>query len=747
MQFTPRYVITHPFALLLSLMLLGLTNSHAQAQAQANGPWTDPWITKVTGISKGQEVSGTVYIETHVKDLDEDADYDLRYEVEGPSGFIYTARSLPFKLKGDAGWDTTQATPGEYLLNAYLVRNHRIIAFRRINFTVVESPDQTRITDVQGVEEGQHLTEPTSVRVFVEGATPTRVTFNLNGPAHLWHAERYDPYFMLGDHNVWQVDEYPEGAYALTITTYLDDNATDTHTINFHIGEGTEDPIVPLPTPIDPPAVVDGDPDTGPLPDGYDRGFLGMNLAEVNYYSREWAFVDVMKFARPWLPTSAGSATPWDSGQTLKLNSDGYPILSAGQAAHTHMFIDSNGAYPAGRYVCTFDGDGDIAFDWDARAVSRSSNRIEVDVDPTNQGIYVRINRSNPNNPVRNLRLWMPGFENADSSFHPLYIERLKPFSVIRFMDWMRTNTSDIVTWSQRPKHTYYSQGVGDGVALEYMIELCNELGADPWFCMPHLADDNYVRQFAQQVKQSLRPDLNVYVEWSNEVWNSQFPQHKWVQEVTNSDSLSLPFRQRWAREADRDFDIWRSVFADQSDRVIRLAVGQKDNPWVTEQLAKEMDGQFDAISCSTYFGITREQMPQLSASTTADQILDWALHEMSRSLRRNYQAHGQLARGWSDTLNRNIPLIGYEGGQHYTADGGSPPWAKALLEAQRHPKMYQAYLANLEEWKNAGGSLFTAFNFIDIPDKWGAWGQLEYMDQNIQDAPKYRALLEYNPN
>src|SRR5690606_11347464 len=129
----------------------------------------------------------------------------------------------------------------------------------------------------------------------------------------------------------------------------------------------------------------------------------------------------------------------------------------------------------------------------DAREVNRRKNRVTADVKPTNQGIYLRIDSSNTSNPVRNVKVWLPGFEDAKSPFHPLYLQRLKPFSVIRFMDWMRTNGSDIVSWGNRPKPNYYTQGTPDGVALEYMIDLCNELGADPWFCMPHLANDRYV--------------------------------------------------------------------------------------------------------------------------------------------------------------------------------------------------------------------------------------------------------------
>ena len=88
----------------------------------------------------------------------------------------------------------------------------------------------------------------------------------------------------------------------------------------------------------------------------------------------------------------------------------------------------------------------------------------------------------------------------------------------------MHTNGSEIRTWDDRPKpdDATFSK---KGVALEVMIDLCNRQQADAWFCMPHLADDDYVRNFARTVKEQLDPSRKVYVEYSNEVWNSQFPQ------------------------------------------------------------------------------------------------------------------------------------------------------------------------------------------------------------------------------
>lgn len=55
------------------------------------------------------------------------------------------------------------------------------------------------------------------------------------------------------------------------------------------------------------------------------------------------------------------------------------------------------------------------------------------------------------------------------------------------------------------------------GFPLEWMVTLANHVGAAPYFNLNHMSDDDYHRSFAQQVKATLRPDVKVYVEWSNE--------------------------------------------------------------------------------------------------------------------------------------------------------------------------------------------------------------------------------------
>ena len=59
-----------------------------------------------------------------------------------------------------------------------------------------------------------------------------------------------------------------------------------------------------------------------------------------------------------------------------------------------------------------------------------------------------------------------------------------------------------------------------DGFPIEVLVALANKLNVNPWFCVPHMADDDYVRKFATYVRDNLRSNLVAYFEFSNEIWN-----------------------------------------------------------------------------------------------------------------------------------------------------------------------------------------------------------------------------------
>lgn len=137
------------------------------------------------------------------------------------------------------------------------------------------------------------------------------------------------------------------------------------------------------------------------------------------------------------------------------------------------------------------------------------------------QGMWVVLRATNPANPVRNLRIVPKAFENVSDRqpFHPWVLKDLERYSVLRFMSWLNTNSDAAPrSWQQRVTPQSDSQTGPGGVAWEYIVRLCNQLGASPWVNIHHLADDAYVESVAQYLKSELRSDVKVYVEHSNEV-------------------------------------------------------------------------------------------------------------------------------------------------------------------------------------------------------------------------------------
>jgi len=76
------------------------------------------------------------------------------------------------------------------------------------------------------------------------------------------------------------------------------------------------------------------------------------------------------------------------------------------------------------------------------------------------------------------------------------------------------------------------------------------------------------------------------------------------------------------ANQIKADFDIWSDVFSAQPSRLIRVVAGMAANPTgVTEPLLQNMDGKFDAVSVTGYFGLSSGQRASFNSSTTGADI------------------------------------------------------------------------------------------------------------------------------
>ena len=511
---------------------------------------------------------------------------------------------------------------------------------------------------------------------------------------------------------------------------------------------------------------------------------VGMNLENVVDWSPAWTFTDAFQSSRPWIAQAvdvASGAGRWDVGDTHPL-----PVNAKGEITHFETWTENGrqfrhqaatllfrdvGNYASGTYHAQWEGKGTVSFGFDARVLSTTTgpdgiHRAELAVVPTSAGILVRIEATDPADPVRGIHVWMPDWKGksfagevwkpgaAFSPFHPLFLERLDPFSTIRFMGWQETNGSTVrgVADARPADAARQSSGPGgspsepkvNGVSIEQMVQLANDLDADPWFNMPPRADDGYVRAFAQTVRDRLEPGRKVYVEWSNEIWNWGwgFDGARVVDELaTRPEYSGLDHWQVAGREAKRDLDIWSDVFAGQTSRLVRVAAGQAANEWIVNRVASAMGGSFDVLAIAPYILPTDQQRATYTAATTVDTILADCRTAVDTAIDWT-RRHKTLADTWSKTLGRPIGLVAYEGGVHLDSRGS--PAQQAFYDASNDRRMGDLYRQYLQGLAAAGMSLYVDFQFTGQSgaSAWGDFAKLHAMDEPVVSAWRYAAVV-----
>ena len=527
---------------------------------------------------------------------------------------------------------------------------------------------------------------------------------------------------------------------------------------------------------------------------------LSLGLAGINDWSVQQPFLDVMKTARPWVGHLPGQWGGWghdDLAQAGVLSADGWPTALPAELTGISTLIltdlPANAMGVAGRYMLTYQGSGALKIEGRAQIVDSRTGHITFDFIPGDGGVLITLTAIDRADPIRDIvvvrtaraELLMQG-----AVFNPDWLARIRGVAAIRFMDWMATNNSPLAHTADRPKPGDYTYA-RIGAPVEVMVQLANELAADPWFTLPHLSDDDLVRVYAQIVHDQLDPTLTAHVEFSNEVWNWQFAQSKWAED---QGKLRWGQDQTWvqfyALRAAEVADIWADVFKDAPQRLVRIVavqtgwLGLEDQilnaPLVVAEGRNPPVDSFDAYAVTGYFSAllgadekyvalkgwliqsatAAKDAATAQGLTGQDALAFVALHkyDFASALAARELRDGSVTGDATDSLNRvlteiipyhaavaaedDLRLMMYEGGSHVVGYGKQVD-DTALQDFFTHlnytPEMGTLYGELLAGWQRQTDAPFNAFVDVYPPGKWGSWGALRHLGD---DNPRWQALI-----
>lgn len=480
------------------------------------------------------------------------------------------------------------------------------------------------------------------------------------------------------------------------------------------VPEPTPTPVptpVPTPTPVPEPTPVPT-PTPGPLT----KSFIGTNLKEPIDWSTDFPFTNhLWKVSTPFSGVLYGT---WSDGRALDLDAkNNVKSLLPGQTARLVVFT---AARPLVNFVIKWQGKGSLVIE-NAKVVSTAANQMVI-LPNASGAVTIDISAVDAADPLRNLTMVREDQLSVTSMFNPDFVADMKKYKAIRFMDWQLTNgesgvarsaadlAKDFIPLADLPINL---SGKNRGVPLEVMIALLNETKCDGWFCINATADAAYRKQFMETIKAKLDPSLKVYIENSNEVWNSMFPQAK---------QFGATFQEQMNNHALRSSIIADEVKLYLGAQGISVMGGWSEATYWDEYWLSYLKGQGktlpDVLAIAPYFGNGVQDAAAAVTDGRLSAAIDRSIAEMTTNL--------AIAKKYG------VGLVCYEGGMHVLPG----------VNVAGAPEMQGLYERYLNAWAAlTGKAIFMHYAYCSSWSSSGSWGEKKY--QYDPPSPKSKAIAK----
>ena len=455
-------------------------------------------------------------------------------------------------------------------------------------------------------------------------------------------------------------------------------------------------------------------------------------------------------------------------------DTDGYPLaIPSGTTSAIQTIMSTSGItiWQDSVYVIRWDGDGNInVINWIPTGstirynsqVEGLNGRIEFKVhyvQPWSTSDWMQVNlqitSSLASNHIRNIRVYLKTFETAYETkgqiINPYYLARISTFTgAIRMMGILNINGSTYTSWADHTTPTYYNQSGGQngaGPALEWLCLLCNLAKKDMYFNVPAQADNNSIQQMAKVIYQNLNPNLNVYLEYSNETWNWGFDQSFFILNYANEYCGGDWMGAAYAHFALNMFQSWRGVFGRDSLRVKRVVATQtvSDLGWVSEPRADAVGWNNFDVWAPTYYLTGDGQWPSLCSTTAAIDTFRWQIEHSGSSWYTTMTIMSNFAKMMGKELYCYEGGVGCDPAQHT-----SYQCPDTLFKLQTDPRMAGV---NTEIYDTLASMGFNGGNELSlIGSLWepvanglqGFWGLMYHLTDTVPDCPKYTGVTDY---
>jgi hypothetical protein len=473
-------------------------------------------------------------------------------------------------------------------------------------------------------------------------------------------------------------------------------------------------------------------------------------LANAAKYAGDWWIVKP-----PRLQTQAPGAPP------VQYDADGYPLnmpdLSAlGYALTTVLFLNGKW-FPTGVYSLSFDGMGTVAVhQGDNTPVQKFMNQGTLAATQTlyganRAGIMLSILESDPSDPVRNIRLLMPG-ETGATVTNAQFRADVKGFRVLRMMDAMHTNASPVVNYADFCSVTNRRYIGTNGLPLPVLIEIANETLIDPWFNIPDQLTEDASEQFAELVQSTLDPRLCPWVEFGNELWNfggvmaTAFNRIKaWGL------ARGLGTGQARATLAYQHFATWARVWGDAAGRLRRVLADQWSVP---DGMKTQLDtiakldggrlpgGPVDVLAFAPYLTPPASTTSLYTVATTPARINGDYL-SLIPGRAATLAKWTALQQTYSQQFRKVLSLWCYEMGVQGINSSEASPWYGAYVAAGVDPSIAAVVNADLTQLALAGVQGGCWYHLGGPTDRYGPWGAERWLgDPGAKKLPTLKAFV-----